>query len=159
MLQNSEKQDRAAVIREDGRRGDGSFTARDEGAAEDTRMDLDPLPNWTLDEYRCECADVMDVKRLDSVAVESQNLVVYDRNCFERHTAFGAWKRLWAVLSGWCTGIVVGTLFADMPFVRCEQELSYCRHPRDTIVTSTDVAKGIRSYCVGFSRSHIPTCT
>lgn len=67
---------------------------------------------------------MMDVKRLDNMAIDDSNHVIYDRHRFGRNTALDAWKRRWTVLNRWCVGILVYTQFEDMPFVRREQELS-----------------------------------
>lgn len=80
-----------------------------------------------LDDYRRECAVLIDKKRFDAMAVDSKTLVIYDLNRFKRDTAIDAWKRQSAVLSRWYVGILVDTCFADMSSVRSEQELSYCR--------------------------------
>lgn len=64
---------------------------------------------------------MIDLKRFDALAVDGRNLVIYDQHCFNRDTALSASKWRWAVLSKWYVGILVDTLFADAPFVRCEQ--------------------------------------
>lgn len=53
-------------------------------------MDLDPMPQWTLGEYCCECAGLTDVKRFNLMAVDGRNRVMYDTNRFERDTALDA---------------------------------------------------------------------
>lgn len=74
------------------RRSNVSATAREEVATENTQIDLCPLPNWTLYVNRRECADMMDAKRFDVVAVDNWNIAIFDRNCFKRDTALSAWK-------------------------------------------------------------------
>lgn len=44
---------------------------------------------WTLEEYRRECAGLMHMKRFDAMAVDDKKLVIYDCNCLERDTALG----------------------------------------------------------------------
>lgn len=56
------------------------------------RMDFSPIPNWPVDEYRHECVGLMNVKCFDSIAVECQNLSIYDRTRFKRDTVLGPWK-------------------------------------------------------------------
>lgn len=56
------------------------------------------LPNWMLDEVRGKCEGMMNVKHFDTLAVDGSNLVVHDRNRFQRDTALAAWKRCWADL-------------------------------------------------------------
>lgn len=65
-----------------------------------------------------------DVGRFRAMAADGRHLVTYDRNRFERDTALGAWQRWWAVLIKWCVEKMINTRFADMPFVRCEQEFA-----------------------------------
>lgn len=85
--------ERSEGIREEDRRDDISGIVRGEAGTGDIRKDLGLLPNWTLHKYCCECAGMIDVGRFDFLAVDSRNLVIYDRNCFERDTDLGAWKR------------------------------------------------------------------
>lgn len=68
----------------------------------------------------------MDVKHFKAMAVDGANLVGYDRSCFERYTASKAWKRQQIVLSRWRAKILLNARFADVLFVWCEEELSYC---------------------------------
>lgn len=114
MSQDNANRERAEVIREADRRDEVLATAHGETAAGDTRKDLVILPNWTLDKYRHERVGMMDFKRFDFMAVDSKKFIIYDRNCFSRDTALGAWKRRLAVLSRWCAGILVDTRLADM---------------------------------------------
>lgn len=116
--------------------------ARERASTRGARMDLGLLSNWTMDDYRRECADFMDVKRFSALAVVGKSLEIYDRSSFERNTALGACKRCCAVLSWWCGGILVDTRFADMPLVRCEQKLPYCPRVRNTIDANMDVVEG-----------------
>lgn len=78
------------VIREEDRHDAVSANARGKAATEDTQMDLGPLPNWTLAEYRRAYAGMMNVSRFDSMTFEGKNLVIYDRSPFERDNALGA---------------------------------------------------------------------
>lgn len=89
-----------------------------------------------MDENRRKCALLMNLKRFDTMAVDADNLVVYNRFRFERDTPLAAWKRQWVVLSQWCVGILVDILFADLPFVRCEQQLRYSRRLHGAIHAS-----------------------
>lgn len=50
-------------------------------------MDLGPLLNWTLEDYRRVCAALMDVNHFEAIAVDGKHLVIYDGNRFERDTA------------------------------------------------------------------------
>lgn len=86
-----------------------------------------------MDEYRRDCAGLVNVKRFDALDVDSKNLVIYDGSPFERDTAWGAWKTRWAMLSRWCVGILVDTRSAGLTVVWFEQELFYCRRLRDAI--------------------------
>lgn len=45
-----------------------------------TRTDLGPMPNWTLHEYRRECAGLMRKKRFHTTAVDGKSPVVYRRS-------------------------------------------------------------------------------
>lgn len=75
MLQDTAIRERVEVLREEDR--DNVFVTVPAGAAtESTRMDLGPLPSWTLDKYCNESAGLMDVKHLDAMAVDGGNLVV-----------------------------------------------------------------------------------
>lgn len=56
-----------------------------------TQTVLGPLLNWTLNENCRECADLRDVNRFVAIAVEGENLVMYDRNYFEHDSALRAW--------------------------------------------------------------------
>lgn len=141
MSQNSENQERAEMIWESHRRDDVLSTVRENEAAGDTLMVLRPLPNWTAEEYCRECAGLMNVKCFNAMVVDCQNLVMYLRTRFERDTALGAWKRRWAVLHQLCAGIFIDTRFVHTPFVRCEQELMYCRQKRDAIDANMEVAE------------------
>lgn len=68
----------------------------------------------------------MNVAWFDVMAVDEENLVTFYRNSFERDTALGAWKRRQDVLSKWLVWTVIDSRFANMPLVRCEQELLFC---------------------------------
>lgn len=89
-------------------------------------MYLGPVPNWTLDEYRSECADLIDERRFKATAVDRKNFARYDCNLFEDGTTSSIWKGRWAVLSRWYGGIIVDTRFVDKPFVWCAQEMCHC---------------------------------
>lgn len=56
------------------------------------KTDLGPVPSWTLDWYWRECAGLTNVKRYIALAIDGSNLVMYDRNRFERDTALAACK-------------------------------------------------------------------
>lgn len=65
-----------------------------EGApAGSMRMDVGLGSDWNPEEYRSECARLMDVKRFFALEVNDSNLVVYDRSSFVRDTALGAWEK------------------------------------------------------------------
>lgn len=83
--------------RKEDRRGD--LPAHEGASTRFTRMDLDPLPNRTLDDHRRDCASLMDVKSFDATAADVRNVVLHNHKRFERDIALGAWKRRWAVLS------------------------------------------------------------
>lgn len=68
-----------------------------------------------------------------AMRVDSKNLVVYDRNKFQRDTAIGAWEKRWAVLQKQCAGISIDARLADMPITRCQQKVSYCCRLREAI--------------------------
>lgn len=76
MFQDTASREHAEVTRVKGRRDDGMLTAREGAATGSTRMDLCPLPNWTLDEYRGECTSLTDIKCFDARGVDGRNLVV-----------------------------------------------------------------------------------
>lgn len=122
-------------------------------------MNLGPLPNRTLDEYCREGASLVDVRFYDAMAIDDENLVIYDHDRFDCDTVLGAWKRCWAVLSRWSLGILVDTRFADMPFVRCVQELSYCRRLRALLMQAWRYLRAIRKCNVGSSIVRTCTCT
>lgn len=98
MPEDSTNCERAEVIRDGDCRNLVSDIAYEEVAMGDTRLSFGLSPNWMLEEYCCECAGMMDTKRLDAVVVDGRDPVIYDRNRLERDTAIGAWKRRWAVL-------------------------------------------------------------
>lgn len=102
------------------------MTARVEASTVITKMDLGQTPKWTLDEYRSESAGVMNVKRFDAVAVYGKSLVVHEGSRFERDAGLGKWKNRWTLVNIWRVAIPVLTRFADIRFVFCEQESSYC---------------------------------
>lgn len=91
--QDNPSHKRAEAIREKDQRDAASFTACVDAATRRGRMDLDSSSNWTMDDYGQKYSGVMDVKCLDVKAVDSRNLVVYDRSRFERDITLGAWKR------------------------------------------------------------------
>lgn len=99
MFQENANRKSAEFIREKDCRADVLATAREEMSAEDAQMDLGFLSNWTLDEYRCECAGMMDATRFVSMTIDGRNQVVYNQNFFELDAALRARKRCWAVLS------------------------------------------------------------
>lgn len=76
-------------------------------------MDLGLFLNWTLDQYCSVCASIIDVRRLDTMALDGTNLVLYDWSRFDRDIALDAWKRRWAELSRWCAGIFLHYLFCE----------------------------------------------
>lgn len=94
---------------------------------------------------------MMDVKRFDAIAVDGKNLVIYDRNCFKCDTVLGVWKRRWELLGLWCVGIFAGMRLAEMFFVRCEQQLSYCRRLQDVADANVEVAEGDPGHQCWFS--------
>lgn len=98
MLQDNANSGQGEGGREKNRRDDIPVTAREGMSAESTQMDLDPVPNWTLDMYCRECATLMDIKRFSDMARDGKNLVMYDRHLFELDTALSVWKSRWAVL-------------------------------------------------------------
>lgn len=100
------------------------------------------LPNWTLDNYRFESADMTDVERFESIAIDGRNLVVYDRSRFERDTVMGGWKRRSKELSRWFVGILVDTQLAGMQFIRSEQKISNYRKFRYATDAYIMVAEG-----------------
>lgn len=63
-----------------------------------TRINLVPLPHWTLKKNRCECSGPMDV-RCFGVKTENRNFSKYDWSCFERDAAWNAQKRRQIALS------------------------------------------------------------
>lgn len=87
-------------------------TAFKEARTRDIQMDLGLLPKWTLDEYRRECAHMMEVNRFDAMAAENRNHVIHERNRFDRDTPLGVWKHLSALIGRRCVGILVGRGFA-----------------------------------------------
>lgn len=103
-------------------------------------MDFGPVTNWTLNEYCCESAGLMDVKRFDARAADDKNILIYDPSRSERYTDLGAWKTRWAVLSRWCEGSLVNKRFADMLYAWCEQRLTNCRWLRDAIDANMKMA-------------------
>lgn len=80
----------------------------------------------TFSGYLRESGGLVDVELFRAMAVDGENLFVYDKNSLQRSTALGAWKRRWAVLRKWCAGIIIDARFADMLFIRCEQEILNC---------------------------------
>lgn len=59
ILQDSTNCERAVVIQNGDRCDVVSNTALEKAVTGNTRTDLGPVPNWTLDEYCRECAGVM----------------------------------------------------------------------------------------------------
>lgn len=115
--------------------------AREEAPTGGTRMDFSPVRNWTLDEYYRECADLMSLKPPDAMAVDVKSLVMYNRNHFECDTGLGAWRRRLALLSRWCVRILVDSCSVVIVFVRCEQELCYCRKLQEAIDANMELAE------------------
>lgn len=103
-------------------------------------MSLGPLPNWTLDEYGRECAGLMNVKIFDAMAVDGENLVIYDKSRFERDSTLNTWKKRWAVLSRWRVELLMDARFVDVLFVLCEQKSPYSHRLQDDINANMDVA-------------------
>lgn len=112
--------DWAEMVWDDGRRDNVLVSARERAHVGNIRIELGLVRQWTLEECCRESAGLMDVKRFGAMEEDDMNFAVYDLICFEHHTTLGAWKLWCAVLSRWCVVILVDTLFADMPFVRCE---------------------------------------
>lgn len=96
-------------------------------------------PCWTLARYCLKCGRKMNVRRLCAMAVDGNNLVMYDQNNFRCDTALCAWNQRWAVLRNSFIVILIDARFADMLFIRCEQEKSYCRSLRDAIGVRMEV--------------------
>lgn len=69
----------------------------------------------------------MDVRRFTAMAVDGCNLVMYDRNNFQRDTSLDAWKRRWVLLKKWGVRILIDVRFANTPFIRFLQEVLHCR--------------------------------
>lgn len=111
-------------------------TAREKLSTRSTWTNLGLVLQRTLDGYRPECAELMDLKRFDATAADGKNLVVYNRNRSKHDTASGAPKWQWAVLGQKYVGIFVSSLFVAMLFVRCKQESTYCRRLREAIDAS-----------------------
>lgn len=57
------------------------------------------------------------------MAVDSKNLIMFDRCGFDHDTALGAWKKERMVLSRWRAEMLVDTRFVETPLVRFEQGL------------------------------------
>lgn len=89
MSQDNANRERAKIIQQKDRRDDNSVIACEVAAAGDTGTDLGPLTNWKLDEQRGESTCIMDVKRIDSMAVSGKTRVFCDQNCLERVSALG----------------------------------------------------------------------
>lgn len=142
MLHVNKNRERAEIIWDGVRSDVVSYIAREEATTRNTRMDLRPLPNWTLNYHCRKCAGMMDMKRFDAMALECRNLVIYDRNRFESDTALGACKRRWTVLSSWRVRTLVDTWFADISFFRCKQDFSYCSKLRDATDANVKIAEG-----------------
>lgn len=55
--------------------------------------DIGPDPRWKLLEYCQECGGIMEAGRIITMAKDGENVVMYDRNNFQRNTTLGAWMR------------------------------------------------------------------
>lgn len=64
-----------------------------------TRIELRSMPSCKLNEYYRGSPRLMDVKRLDAMAADGKNLVIYDCSLSKHDTALSAWERRKAVLS------------------------------------------------------------
>lgn len=52
-------------------------------------MDLGPVPQWALEEYCSECANLKDVKSFGATAENDMNFEVLSRNRFAYDTVLG----------------------------------------------------------------------
>lgn len=104
--------------------------------------DLGPDPRWTLARYYRECEGRMDVGRSSAIAVDGDNLFMYDRNNFQHDAALDARKRRWAVLRMWCTGILLDAHFANISFIQCKQKVPCYPALRDAIDTKMEIKDG-----------------
>lgn len=66
--------------------------ARERASSVSACMDIGAVPNWTLEEYRHKCTNVMDTKGFDARAVVDSNLLIYDLHRFKNDTTLGAVK-------------------------------------------------------------------
>lgn len=76
------------------------------------------------------------------VAVYGQTLVIYERKSFQRDTTLGAWKPQLAMLHKLCAGMMIEKRFADMPFIRCNQEVSFFCRLQKAFDARTDIKDG-----------------
>lgn len=86
---------------------------------------------------------MLDARRFSAIVVDGKYLVTYDRNSFQRDTAIGTWKQRWVVLRKCCAGITMDVQSADIPFIRGEQEVSYCCRLQNDIVAKMEVMDGV----------------
>lgn len=105
------------------------------GEMENTGMD----PRWTLSGFRRESGTKVKAERFSATGVDGKKLFIYDRSIFQRSTVPGTRMRRWAVLHKLCAGTVIDARSANMPFICCEQELSYCRKLREAIDVKMEV--------------------
>lgn len=61
----------------------------------EVEVETGPDSRWTLSEYCRESGRMVDAGRFSAMAVVGENLLVYNRNSFQRDTVVGAWKRCW----------------------------------------------------------------
>lgn len=102
----------------DGRPNELPAAMSEKTLAPRARADPDSVPQWTLEVYLFKCGEMIDVCYFEAIAEDGQNLVAYDRICFECDTALRAWKRRWVLLSRWCVGVLIDTCFSKTFFVR-----------------------------------------
>lgn len=82
MWQENAKSEHAKAVREEDRHDNVPATARKGLSTQSSRTDNGPVPSWTLDEHRRECTGLTDTKHFENTALDSNNLVLYDRSRF-----------------------------------------------------------------------------
>lgn len=104
----------------------GSSGSTMAGVVEDRR--------WHVEEYLDCCGKTLDGRRFKAMAMEGYSLFIYDRDRIRHDTSIGAWRRRRGVCTRNWSLMLTEAPLADMPFVRCEEEVAYSVQLREVMV-------------------------
>lgn len=99
-------------------------------------------PRWYVEEYMERFRDSLNCRRFKAMAVDGSSLFIYDRNRIKHDTCVGAWRRRRGALDRNKSMMMTVAPLADMPFVRCEGEFTYCQKLPDMMSSAATVEQG-----------------